>query len=472
MLVSGAMAARDLRIRPLAAADGPRLSAAFARQGWAKRRSLFRRYVEESARGERVALVAELAGRPVGYVTLDWAPDYEPFAEAGIPEIVDLNVLLAHRGRGIGDALLAAAERRAFARAGAVGLGVGLTEDYGAAQRLYVRRGYQPDGRGLHWRGRGLRHGDTVRVDDSLVLYLVKERAVRGRPPRCATLQGTPARPEEPRMPELDLTDGPLFYELSGDGEPPLLLLHAGIADGRMWDELVPPLAARHRVARYDLRGFGRSPLPDSPFARHETAHELLEALDLAPAWLVGISFGARVALDLCLSHPEDVRGLVLVSPAVSGWDATGAVRAFAEREDELYEAGRIDEAVELNMRTWVDGPERDADAVDPTLRVRLAEMQRAAFLAPQPENVRSIPLDPPAHMRLEEIEVPTLVLSGALDLVECLALAETVVARIPDARQIVLPDAAHMACLDAPERFLELLETFVAEREGNATGG
>jgi GNAT superfamily N-acetyltransferase len=163
--------ASNLEIRLLRAADISSIAAAFAALRWDKPASQYEAYLEEQQRGVREALVALRSGTFVGYVTIVWVADYAPFHDAGIPEIADFNVLPPVRRQGIGSRLMDEAERRIHERSH---IGVGLFADYGAAQRLYVRRGYVPDGRGIVAHHRRVTWGDTVVVDDDLVLYLTK----------------------------------------------------------------------------------------------------------------------------------------------------------------------------------------------------------------------------------------------------------------------------------------------------------
>lgn len=165
----------ELTVRPLEAEDVQPIAAAFAAIGWDKPASQYERYLAEQERGERVVLVAFLDGAFAGYLTIAWQSGYAPFREAGIPEIMDFNVLPQVRRRGIGSRLMDEVERRIGERSAVVGIGVGMDPDYGAAQRLYVRRGYVPDGRGLSTNGRHVRWGDTVRVDDGLNLHFTKD---------------------------------------------------------------------------------------------------------------------------------------------------------------------------------------------------------------------------------------------------------------------------------------------------------
>lgn len=169
-----------LTIAPLAESDIAEIAAAFAALGWRKSASQYERYLDEQGRGERAVLVARSGGVFAGYVTIVWASGYPPLREAGIPEIADFNVLPHLRRRGIGSRLLDAAEARIAERAASAGIGVGLYADYGAAQRLYVQRGYIPDGRGITWRNRAVVPGATVVVDDDLALYFTKALAPSG----------------------------------------------------------------------------------------------------------------------------------------------------------------------------------------------------------------------------------------------------------------------------------------------------
>ena len=165
-----------LLIAPLQARDIEEIASAFAALGWDKPAAQYERYLAEQVSGARDCLVARIDSRFCGYVTINWRPDYPPFRDAAIPEIQDFNVLPEFRRRGIGTQLMNEAERIGFARSPAVGIGFGLHHDYGAAQRLYVLRGYVPDALGITAHGVRVNWGDEVKIDDDLVLYLVKAK--------------------------------------------------------------------------------------------------------------------------------------------------------------------------------------------------------------------------------------------------------------------------------------------------------
>jgi GNAT superfamily N-acetyltransferase len=166
-----------MRIRLLEERDIQVIADAFMAIGWDKPRSQYQRYLAEQEAGRRTVLIAFAEGAFSGYLTIHWYPDYPPLRAGGIPEIQDLNVLPSARRRGIGTRLMDEAEREVASRSATVGIGVGLDPDYGPAQRLYVGRGYVPDGRGVTSGGRFVKYGDRVRVDDGLVLHLVKDLA-------------------------------------------------------------------------------------------------------------------------------------------------------------------------------------------------------------------------------------------------------------------------------------------------------
>jgi GNAT superfamily N-acetyltransferase len=166
----------NIDIRTLQKQDIPELTAAFKGSQWRLAPSFFEGFLAEQDRGDRVILLAYDGGLFTGYVTIKWKSDYPPFAASGVPEISDLRVLNLFRQQGIATALVDEAERLVFERSPVVGIGVGMYADYGPAQRMYVLRGYVPDGMGLYYKNAAVVPGQEVRVDDDLVLYFIKER--------------------------------------------------------------------------------------------------------------------------------------------------------------------------------------------------------------------------------------------------------------------------------------------------------
>lgn len=163
-----------LDIRPLKSEDAQALATGFAEMGWTKPASQYMRYLHEQASGSRMTLVAEWGERVAGYVTIVWESQDPVFGDRGIPEIKDLNVLKPFRRMGIGNSLMESAEAAIAERSQVAGVGVGLHSGYGSAQRLYVRRGYLPDGAGVVVDGKTVPEGAEIRLDDEPALRMTK----------------------------------------------------------------------------------------------------------------------------------------------------------------------------------------------------------------------------------------------------------------------------------------------------------
>ncbi len=165
----------ELEIRLLRDGDSETISQAFTEIGWNKPATQYQRYLMEQAGGTRICFVAKIDNRFAGYVTVNWASTYPGFAEHNIPEIQDLNVLPRFRRKGIGTGLLDRAEAEVARRSAIVGIGVGLHPGDSSAQRLYVKRGYIPDGLGVWHRDHVVEEGMQAVFDDDLVLHLTKQ---------------------------------------------------------------------------------------------------------------------------------------------------------------------------------------------------------------------------------------------------------------------------------------------------------
>ena len=247
-----------------------------------------------------------------------------------------------------------------------------------------------------------------------------------------------------------------LNYELAGSG-PAVVLIHSAVADSRMWDEQVELLSPRFTVLRYDLRGFGDSPLGSGEFSFVADLRELLDSLGIGAAAVVGNSVGGRVALEFALEHPDRVTGLVLVGAGLPDHDWAPEVRRFGEQEDELVERGEIDAAVQLNLDMWA--LPHVHDLLRPMQR-RAFEAQLDTFADGEPPVERN--LDPPASARLAAVRVPTLVVVGEHDVADIHRVADRLVSEIPDARLALIGNAKHLPSLERPDEFNRLLLEFL----------
>lgn len=247
-----------------------------------------------------------------------------------------------------------------------------------------------------------------------------------------------------------------------------MLLVHAGVADRGMWDSLWDSLIRTHDVIRLDLRGFGGSDrLPDGPVSYRADVLGLLDELGVDRCDVVAASMGSGVAVEAALTAPDRVRSLVLAPPGGSLLAVrTPDLAAFGQAEDAALAAGDLDAAVAVNVDTWVVGPRRDADAVDPGVRDAVARMQRRAFeVGAAFDDVEEDELDPPALDRLAEVRAPVLVLLGGFDLETTRDATERLVAGLPDVRRVDWEDAAHLPSMEHPERFTDLLLDWLGQQ-------
>ena len=239
---------------------------------------------------------------------------------------------------------------------------------------------------------------------------------------------------------------GPLHVEQAGAG-PDVVLVHAGVADGRMWDSQWVDWAARRRVTRLDLRGFGRSDLPEGTYSHAGDVLAVLDALGIERAALVGASFGGRVALDLAASQPDRVSGLVLADAGLPDHAWSAEIQAFGAAEDEAIEAGDLDRAAEVNVDFWLP-------TASEAVRAAIREQQRNAFALQVGRDDEEVLLTDDLTARLGAVDVPTLVLVGERDYADFHAIADRLAAELPDARRATISGAGHLPSLEQPDAF------------------
>jgi 3-oxoadipate enol-lactonase len=258
-----------------------------------------------------------------------------------------------------------------------------------------------------------------------------------------------------------------LSSEVTGSG-PPVVLVHAGVCDSRMWDPQWESFQPAHRVVRYDMRGFGSSPLGAGRYSHPGDLITLLEELRLGPSAFVGASLGGGVSLQVAVARPELISALVLVGSGVRGHDWSDYVtRAWADEEAAL-ERGDLDAAVEGNLRAWVDGPDRSPEDVDPAVRRKVAQMQRRGLerWLPGAQEAEEEALVEDIGRRLGEISVPTLVLVGEHDVPDVQAIAKRLERAIPHARRVTIEGAGHLLSIEKPAEFDAVVLGFLAEVE------
>jgi pimeloyl-ACP methyl ester carboxylesterase len=245
---------------------------------------------------------------------------------------------------------------------------------------------------------------------------------------------------------------GTLHYEVAGEG-PGVVLIHPGLWDSRTWDATFPAFAKRHRVLRYDMRGYGRSDRPVGPFSHVEDLRDVMEAAGIDRASIVGNSVGGAVAIEFVLEHPEMATALVAIAPGLDGFIATFGEPDFdwdtAEGPIETaVEGGDLDGAVELEMELWA--PLGTTDPIG--ARIRQIALENAHEL--QIDWSLAARLDPRPAARLGEISVPTLVLIGGDDVPGSMEFVDAIVSGVAGATKVVIEGADHVVNMRRPAEF------------------
>lgn len=255
--------------------------------------------------------------------------------------------------------------------------------------------------------------------------------------------------------------DGELYVEDHGAGHP-LVLLHGGTLDHRMWDDHVEVFVrAGYRVIRFDARGHGRSSTPMSDYSAADDLVELLSGLEVGRASLVGLSSGARTAIDTAVAHPDVVDMMVLASPAVSGMQFTDpAIIDLLERQAAAAQADDAEGYVEYFLRAWVDGPHRYAEQVDATVRERCRRM--AADVLRAHAGATGALREVGAIDKLGDLAAPLLVLVGDLDSTDIHTVAGRIEAEAQFAASAVIPGTGHTLAMEQPAAFNAAVLTFL----------
>lgn len=254
-----------------------------------------------------------------------------------------------------------------------------------------------------------------------------------------------------------------IWYQATGEGDP-VLFIHAGICDSRMWDPQFAGRPESHRYIRYDQQGFGRTPLAGDPYTGHEDALAVLDGAGAGSAVVVGCSMGGGTAIDLALAAPDRIRGLVLIgawSPGFTGPDAEYEPAQWPEVVAS-FRAGDLDRAAELETEIWVVGVGRARSEVDADLLETVKAMDRQALETEKQREELSRPLDPPAAERMGELIAPVLVMVGEHDLPDIRAAAAHLAAGTGTGAPVVIPGTAHLPNLERPEVFDAALRGFL----------
>ena len=254
----------------------------------------------------------------------------------------------------------------------------------------------------------------------------------------------------------IETSGAQIYYEWSGKGFP-LIFLHAGGLDLRMWDEHFDHYSTSYRVVRYDAPACGKSTAPTAPFSDAGVLRSLLIHLGIEQACLIGESLGGRIAIDFTVEYPGMVKGLVLSGPGLGGYEFSkeyteqiGKIFSFADKGDAL---GATEE--------WLKHPHMVPAMSNPNLRERIRQMNLDnvnLWVQGLPE----CPIDPPAIQRLKSMTVPTIVIVGEQDVADMHSIADLIVKEVAGAKKVVIPGTGHIVSMEKPEEFNKAVMEFL----------
>lgn len=252
-----------------------------------------------------------------------------------------------------------------------------------------------------------------------------------------------------------------LFGLQMGEGLP-VVFLHAGVCDSRMWRRQMEEAAeAGWQALAYDRRGYGQTTSPDEAFSHLDDLEAVLDAQGIHAAVLVGCSLGGGLALDFALRHQGRVIGLVLIGTSVTGapWSASAEEQFIEMAEEDAWERGDLDLVNRVQAHEWLDGPRAQSGRVGGAARELFLDMNALALGKPQltQEDVR-----PDAWSRTETVNTPALLMVGSEDFSAIIERHEVLSETMPNAFAVVLDGVAHIPSIERPDLVNSLLIEFL----------
>lgn len=256
-----------------------------------------------------------------------------------------------------------------------------------------------------------------------------------------------------------------LYYEQAGHGKP-FVMIHAGVADSRMWNHEFAYFAEHYQVLRFDMRGYGKSKPVEGDFNIQNDFEALLHERQLTqPMILMGCSIGAGLAIEYTLTHPQTVDSLILVGGSPRGFEAKAEDPTnLFEQAQAAFHANDLDRVTKLSMQIWFDGSGRLKSSADEATRQLAQAMMRLALENEAKQIGRHVrrAFDPSPVDRLSDLNLPTLAIVGENDLPSLLESTTYMEQHIPQAVKVVMPDAAHLPNLEHPELFRNTINQFL----------
>jgi len=267
------------------------------------------------------------------------------------------------------------------------------------------------------------------------------------------------SHPPQTRSAFADINGAKIHFEIAGAGEP-LVFIHGFGLDLRMWDEQFTVLSRTHRVLRYDARGFGRSSVPNGTAYTHaEDLNALLNLFDIQAATVIGLSMGGRIALHFALTFPKRIRALALADSALDGYRWSDEWNTSWEKMTRMS----LQRGPKAANKLWIGHPLFVPAREHPGVSKRLARMvgDYSGWHWANTDPHRSS--NKPDVERLHELHMPALVLVGERDLPDFHTIADILSGSIKHAHKVVIPCVGHMSNMEAPDRFITLVLSFLS---------
>lgn len=266
----------------------------------------------------------------------------------------------------------------------------------------------------------------------------------------------------------VQVADSKIYYETTGNGEP-ILFLHGGFLDHRMWAQQVKALADSFLVITCDLRGHGNTIDGDSNYFMYDGLQVLLDTLHIPRTNVVGLSMGSVAAMEFALAKPAYVNKLVLTVPGINQWGPLSKEDSLLVRYTDLmwHAADTLRDttlAAEYFIRAWFDGPHRTAVQTDTVQRKLALNM---AVNTMKTHHLKNWPRmsDSATLPRLHRIEVPVMIILGEKDNHEIRIISDTIRSKIPQTQLTTVPEVAHMPNMEKPDFYTSLLKSFLKKK-------
>lgn len=249
-----------------------------------------------------------------------------------------------------------------------------------------------------------------------------------------------------------------LHYEMKGEGTP-LVMIHAGMLDKRMWAPQFDEFAKHFKVIMYDARNHGMTESQPDTFLHQDDLNKLLEKLGIGKAVVMGLSMGGYIAVNFALDYPDKTIALIPVCSGLTGYRFVDSV--LNENQKGIKQARTYDEVVECIQRSWTDGPLRTPAQVDSSVRNKAKQMYLENLLKINKKVVEKKP-ENPAINRLAEINKPALIITADMDISDIFKIAEKLNKEIKNSRRVEIKGAAHLVNMEKPDEFNKIIVDYV----------